>query len=178
MSHPGTLELEAPPVGERSARWTWTAVIVGLLCVQLAMSGVAIFLATGDPSAAVVPNYHKHALEWDQYVAVKQQSAALGWQWDVTVEPKGDVYGNHQVTLELHDRDGRPLDGATLDLHVWHHARAAEPVQIALSAVKDRPGIYAGTAVLRRSGLWHLDLLVRHGGQSFLGEGEQTWRLQ
>jgi len=164
--------------GERPAQWKWTAIIVSLLGVQLAMSSVAIFLATGDPAQAVTPNYHKHALEWDQYAAIKQQSAALGWQWAVTVDPKSDVYGHHQVTLELHGRDGRPLEHALLDLHAWHHARAAELVQIALTAAKHRPGVYTGTAVLRRGGLWHLDLLATHDGQSFLGEREQTWELK
>lgn len=175
MSHPGTLEA---PARELTAKWTWTGIIVGLLAVQLCMSGVAIFLATGDPAQAIVPNYHKHALEWDQYAAAKKQSQALGWKWTVSIDPKGDVYGNRKVALELCDRAGQPLQNAEVTLSVWHHSRASEPMEVTLTPATDRPGVYEGNAVLRRSGLWHLDLHVKRNGQHFIDESEQDWKLK
>jgi nitrogen fixation protein FixH len=175
MSHPGTL---GPPTSEQSAQWTWTGVIVGLLVIQLGMSGVAIFLATGDPTNVVVPNYHQHALEWDQVAALRKQSQALGWTWRVSVAPLGDVYGKRQLVLELRDPAGLPVVGAAVTLNAWHHARAGDPLPITLTPAPDQPGVYVATVLLRRSGLWHVDVHIQRDGQHFVDARDFDWQLK
>ncbi len=60
-----TLNRDELEQAERRARHFWVSLIVGLLGLQVAGGITAIFLSVGDPSMAIVPNYHQAALNWD-----------------------------------------------------------------------------------------------------------------
>ena len=68
-----------PAVANRRAAWRWGTLVVGMLSLQVVLGVAAVFLATGDESVAVIPNYYDKALAWDQQMAQQQASESLGW---------------------------------------------------------------------------------------------------
>ncbi len=169
----------SPQPGRPSQRraWFWPGVVVVLLLWQVAMSTTVIVLAHSDPSVAVEPDYYRRALHWDDESAARRASEALGWRLELTVEAEQagtqsarsvDSPGGTGVRLiraTLRDRDGRPVDGASMRILAFHYARASDRRQIEL--VGKGAGLYEATARLERPGRWEIRLTAQRGEQSF-----------
>ncbi len=166
-----------PTISERAARRKWTVIICGLLGIQLAMSFIAIMLATGDPRHSVVHNYHKQALHWNEKAAASHASQTLGWKWEASVAEHADANGLRTITIVLRDAQDEPINLALVSLQLVHHARSQEVQQIELLPVPEQPGTYCGEALLRHSGIWQLDLRVVKDQQQFIGTTQQNWQL-
>lgn len=163
-SYPNSTALKRP-ADERRARWTWTAVIVGFLGMQVALGGTAIFLATSDPSMAVVPDYEKKSLAWDDELAMRAVGRKLAWQVAIDLDPQADAKGQRMVRLVVTDRDGAPVAGAAANLQLYHHARAGEVLEPKLREAV--PGVYQGLAPIHRPGLWQFSLDLRRDSERF-----------
>ena len=168
MSVAGTVTptRRTPVPGEAKARLIWCGLVVGLLTLQVAMGLTAVTLAGGDASFAVVPGYHKQALHWDETQAAARKSAALGWHDDVHVAEQADVLGRRTLTVELQDRAGHAVTGATVSAVVFHHARANEAQTV--NFVESADGQYDVELSMRQSGLWEVRLDATRSGDRFL----------
>lgn len=148
---------------ERRARRVWVSVVVGLLGMQVAIGIAAVVLAVGDPSVAIVPNYHQKALDWDTTQRARQLTHKLGW----TISPLvGDVFPESQtrlVRIEVRDRVGNPVSGLNLSAKLYHHARGA--VIYDLPMVETDSGFYEARTRLVAAGMWQLQLQLEgdHG---------------
>ena len=131
---------------ETSARRRFTALIVGFFAAQAVLWIYAITLVSLDASHAVVADYDAKALDWDAQRARQASSDALGWSAAVELDPATGVH------LTLRDADGQPLDGASVRITLFHHARASQRTSLALSAVGT--GRYAAPADVARKGTW------------------------
>lgn len=178
MSSPGTLE---PEVGvedrELFAKWRWVGLIVGLLAIQVIVGGMAIFLATSDPSHSVVPNYHQQALEHDKVLSARQVSHQLGWTWTFLPGTQLDGTGKRQLMIQIQDRNTQPVTEAHVVLQLWHHARGNQRQNIAFTSVPQKPGWYLGEAVVDRNGRWQIDLTVDRSKDHFVDRREFNWSL-
>jgi len=178
MSSPGTLEPEVSMEDrELFAKWKWVGLIVGLLGLQVVVGGVAIFLATSDPSHSVVPNYHQQALESDKVLATRQVSQRLGWTWTIMPGQQTDSTGKRQLIVNLQDSKTQPITEAHLAIQLWHHARGNSRQNITLSPVPSKPGWYQGEALIDRAGLWQVDLSVDRKNDHFVDRRENQWSL-
>ena len=148
------------------AHWVWPGLVCALLGAQVGLGVVAVTLATADPAWRVVPHYHEQALRWDGVMAARAASDRLGWDVSISPEEATTPGGPQSVVVTLVDGDGRPVDGATLTVELWHHARPGEVTTIVCpqSAV---PGRYIGDARLNRSGLWQVEIAARRHEQLF-----------
>lgn len=155
-----TLDAQAA-AASRKAAWFWGALVVGLLGTQVLVGVGSVMIAIADPSASVVPDYYQKALAWDDEMARRAASEALGWEAEIDVSEGADLLGQRTLVLTLTDRDGRPLDGADVELRLFHHARASDPQRVELRG--HGSGRYSGTAVMRRAGLWQVDLAATRG---------------
>lgn len=175
MSAPGTLEQNDEAMQqERRAKWTWTSVIVGFIMIQFIMSGVAIYLATSDPSHAVIPNYHQQALEYDKVLAEKKASHDLGWTWTIQCDSR-QLAGQRDISVQLKDGQGHPLADAQVSLQLFHHARGKDRQKVTLSPAGQQPGEYRGYALVDRSGIWQVELSVQHHADHFTDRTEKYW---
>ncbi|WP_417740013.1 FixH family protein [Rosistilla oblonga] len=150
-------------IAERKAKWFWVSLVVALLGLQLVIGGVAIKLATGDASAAIVPNYHQAALNWDQIHSERTAAKRLGWTVDLDVSSVADGRGMRAVQVSIADADGKPIDDLQVSADIYHHARAAEVQTVDMQPVGDAE--YQVLAPMERSGLWQVDLNIRHDDQ-------------
>ncbi len=95
-----TLNRDELERAERRARHFWVSLIVGLLGLQVAGGITAIFLSVGDPSMAIVPNYHQAALNWDVTHRAHQLTQQLGWKIDPTIGVRDEASGARQLPSE------------------------------------------------------------------------------
>jgi hypothetical protein len=156
----------------RRAAWQWGSFVVGLLGLQVAGGVMAIMLATGDQSVAVVPDYHQKALDWDKEIALQSASRSLGWICEVSQidsvssdQATSDSPASPGLRIMLSDRQGEAITVASGELRFYRHARAAD-VQ--------RVGIPAGTSgplelenCFDADGLWQvmIDVTDREGNR-------------
>jgi nitrogen fixation protein FixH len=140
-------------------------VIVALLGVSLSANLVLLVLAVDDPSFAVEPEYYEKAMAWDARRAQDRHNEELGWSLDLEVDPETSQAGSHRVEARLLDRDGAPLEGATVRLQTFHNARAGQILETTLLPAGE--GRYRATLALGRPGLWEFRFVVERGEETY-----------
>jgi nitrogen fixation protein FixH len=148
-----------------SHAWLWPAVIVGALTLHVMALLVVVFVATRDPSFAVEPNHYQKALAWDSSAARLRASKLLGWRVSLKADTAPDMLGRRRLVCRILDKDGIVVVGATVQLLIFHHARAADRVQVSLSPEQD--GSYAAQVPMKHTGLWEFRLAARRGDALF-----------
>jgi nitrogen fixation protein FixH len=165
----------APPQGGW-AHWVWPGLVIALLGAQLGMGAVAVTLATADPAWRVVPHYHEQALQWDGVVAARAASDRLGWNVSITPDETRSADGRRSLTVTLVDSLGRPVEGATVTVELWHHARPD-----ALTTVRcepsTEPGRYLGAARMNRTGLWQVEIAAQRRDERFAKSLVVDWKF-
>ncbi len=148
---------------ERRARRFWGTLIVGLLGLQVFIGIGSIFLSIGDPTVAVVPNYHQKALDWDATHRARQLTKQLGWHIVPQVGVLSPENQKRLVRIGIRDRAGRVVPGLNLSAKVYHHARGANIHELRFTETE--PGYYETATSLAAAGLWELQLQMEgnHG---------------
>lgn len=151
-----------PAVGRS---WLWPTVVIGVLALHAVALVVVVFIATRDPSFAVEPNHYQKALAWDGSAARLRASQQLGWTASIQTDQASDELGRRRLTCRIVDKDGIAVVGATVRLVMFHHARAADRLEVSLSPEKD--GTYAAVVPMKRKGLWECRVAARRGDSLF-----------
>ena len=154
------------PKNEKKAQLLWTGFILMFFGIQAVIWSFAISITSRDSSHAVVAGYDEQALNWDEVKELQQASHLLGWQYDISVDATGDIFGNRVVTLHLNDKDGTPLDDANIKLSVFHCAIAADVQTPELAKIA--AGIYSGKLKVSRPGKWRITGQATRAGQRFM----------
>ncbi len=154
---------DSQPEGEEKygPAWVWPAIVVGMLGVQIIICTISFFVATSDPSQAIVRDYHTKALAWDEHMAELRAGEALGWNVALVVAESADMLGDRTVRLSLKDAQGEPLTGASVSVVAFHLARASQVVEAELKEAA--PGEYVTQMKMRKAGLWELGFVARRG---------------
>lgn len=147
------------------------AIVLGLLGGHVVFVLIAITIATGDRSFAVVPDYYQKAVAHDDRKAELSASAELGWQLELRPADSVDTTGHRGVVVLLRDHEGLPVTGAEVGVSAYHYARASEPIAFELTELL--PGQYSGSAAVERAGFWQFELIATRGQQRFISEFKQ-----
>ena len=147
-------------LAEQKAKRFWVALVVLLLGLQVVIGVVAINLATGDSSAAVIPNYHNEALNWD--ATHKQRTALTRLGWNLTLVPSDvvDGQGGRVIRVEVSDEHDVGVDDLQISVDAYHHARGRDVAKFTMDPLNG--GTYQAIAPMRQSGLWQLEIVFRH----------------
>lgn len=148
---------------ERRARRWWVSGIVSLLGLQVFIGIGSVILAVGDPTVAVVPNYHQKALDWDTTQRAAQLTGKLGWQVKPLVGLVSADGGKRLVRVSIQDQQGQPVSDLHVSAAVYHHARGSEVYN--LNLVETDAGYYEGTTSLTQAGVWQVYVQIEgmHG---------------
>ena len=150
---------------ERSSRWTWGLIIIGLLLFQIISCVIAAWLAIGSEATAVVPNYHQKALDWDKQQALLAASEKLNWQEELAVTPLLSAESGYDVVLGLKDSENQPvqLDVAVVQATSYHGV----PQTIELELVSLGRGHYSTQTDQLHPGMWELIIKAQRGADQF-----------
>jgi hypothetical protein len=150
-------------LAERSAKRFWVSLVVTLLGLQLVIGYVAIKLATGDPTVAVIPDYHDRALGWDVSHQASTAADRMGWTVDIVASDIVDDRGMRAATVTVWDETGTPVDDLQVVGMAYHHARAGDVQRFDLPSVGE--GRYLTLAPLGRPGLWQIEVHINGAEQ-------------
>lgn len=149
---------ESMESAEKRAKRFWIALVVFLFVVQSTIMGTVMHLAIGDPSAAVVPDYHNAALKWDETRRSHEAAARLGWDVAFAASDVADGRGMRAIELNILDSNGDAVDDLLINGILYHRARADEVNSVELKSVGQ--GKYLTLAPATRPGLWQLELSI------------------
>ncbi len=150
--------IESIESAERRAKRFWIALVVFLFIIQSTIMGLVMHLAIGDPSAAVVPDYHNRALNWDSTRRALEAADRMGWVLTFEASDVADDRGLRAIELRMVDSNGNPLDDMVVSGKLYHHARAGELHSVSLKSVGG--GKYMALAPAARAGIWQLELKI------------------
>ena len=153
-----TAKAESNAIAEKRAKRFWIALVLFLFVVQGTIMGSVIHLAIGDPSAAVVPDYHNAALNWDETRKALEAADRLGWKVSFMASDVADDRGMRAIEMTIIDEDKKGIDDLVVEGKLYHHARAADVVEISLKSVGE--GKYLTLVPASREGLWQLELAI------------------
>lgn len=145
-------------------RRIFPGIIFALIGMNMTIVAITVWLATGDPSVAVEPDYYRKAAAWDETAAQQRANARLGWTASVTITP-GAERGALLVQVRLTDRDGAPVLGAQVSATLFHNARAGDRIEANFTAAAG--GVYLASSRCERPGVWRMRLLVQRGLETF-----------
>lgn len=147
---------------ERRARNFWVTGVVSMLGLQVLGGITAVMLSAGDPSTAVVPNYHRAALDWDITHREQQLVQRLGWQVSTDVG-RINASGRRFVAITIIDGKLAPVRGLKVAAKVYHHSRGRQVDEVMLTETAD--GHYTAETGLQKPGLWQLEMKIEgeHG---------------
>ncbi|MCA9136377.1 MAG: FixH family protein [Planctomycetales bacterium] len=141
---------------EKRAKRFWIALVLFLFVIQCTIMGLVMHLAIGDPSSAVVPDYHNRALNWDKSRRTHEAVGRLGWTIQFSASDVADGRGMRAIELVIVDRSGNAIDDLLINGKLYHHARAGDVSSVQLKSVGQ--GKYMALVPAERSGLWQLEL--------------------
>lgn len=150
---------ESIEAAEKKAKRFYIALVVFLFIIQSTIMGTVMHLAIGDPSAAVVPDYHNAALNWDETRHQREAAARLGWNVNFSASDVADDRGRRAIELSVLDADGKAVDNLIISGSLYHHALADDVIDVDLRSIGD--GKYLTLAPAGREGIWQLELAIQ-----------------
>ncbi len=156
---------------EKTAQYLWTGFILLFFVIQAIIWAIAITYTANDKSHAVVAGYDEQQSNWNDQVAARADSAKTGWQFELNVDPAGDIRKHHPLQLRLADSGNQPVSGARLQLEAFHVGRAGEPQTLELQ--ETQRGVYSGSLKLGRNGHWQFTGAATRGKARFLIDERQ-----
>ncbi len=153
--------MKTTSIRSSGALWAWLPVL--LLGSMLAGLGTLTYIAVDDPHFALEPNYYDKAVHWDQARAAERRSDQTGLS--VELAPLLASRGVAEVRLELRDRAGQPVPGASVSIEAFPNAYANHVERLTLREV----GAGQYVAELRGAvvGLWELRVTALRGAERF-----------
>lgn len=161
-------------------RWVsdyrWPMGIVAILGGAIGANAVLLYAATRPEAARPMPDYYQRSLVWDQELAVREASRALGWSADFSV-PSGlqfDPAMPRPVDLALRDRDGQPVLGVTGTLTAVRAADSRLDNAAPVTEIPHQPGFYRSLLRLPAEGRWEIRADLSQGEQRFVASRTLT----
>lgn len=136
--------------------------VLGFLVVIL-VNAVMVYVALGSFSGLVTDRPYDRGRAYNTTLEARAKQDALGWTARFAIDAQGD--GTQRLLLEVTDREGAPIAGATVDATLVRPVERGHDRGAALS--ERGAGRYAGTVALDLPGLWEARIVVQRGTDRF-----------
>lgn len=133
-----------------SAR-SWPIGIVVALSAVVVVNAIMVAIAVSNPSVPATQDHWSESLAWDEELALREQSAALGWT--VVALRRGP---SGALELKVVDREGAPVVGLRGQLALRRADDRHLDVQLELTEVA--PGHYRSSVSAPAKGLVRAEL--------------------
>jgi nitrogen fixation protein FixH len=149
------------------------ALVLGFFATIIGVNVTFIVLAVGSFPGEDVRRSYLQGLQYNQTIAERREQAALGWSAYAAIIGPPD---GAQVQLTLTERDGTPLEGATVTGEL---RRPVDDEFDALLTFEDRgAGLYVASASGLQPGAWLMRAGIARGEQRFDVERRFSWTPQ
>lgn len=155
---------EAPRAKPRGWQWPWA--MAAVLGISVAAHAYLIAKAVGDPGLAVEKDYYRKAVAWDAEMDQQRANLALAWQLDARFEN-----GGRAVAGTLADKDGRPVDGAQIQIAARNNANPGDAAKCQTEA---KNGAFRCDLPVAGGSLYALQVRAERGSQTFTAELRRT----
>lgn len=150
---------------------TGRMVLIALLAffaVVAGANGALIYLATSTFGGVEVASSYKAGLTFqDELAAARAQDAR---RWQVTARLDRGRDDGAEVTVQLRDATGRPIQGVAVAARLNHPADARRDHDVVLSAAG--PGVFKGATDATPAAQWDLVIdVTRDGERVFRSKG-------
>lgn len=145
--------------------WPFPGLVFVLIGLSLTMGAITVTVATNDPSFGLEEDYFAKAVAWDETAAQMQANKDLGWTADVELSTTVDGKGERSVMVLITDKQGNPVDGASVEAFAYHNARRSDTFGFEL--IEIAPGRYSAGQPMSRDGKWTVRLRVTLGDKVF-----------
>lgn len=139
--------------------WIWPLVPVVVLGFSVTMHITMITRAATDPTIAVQKNAYERGVRWDRQLEQRRANRELGWTIEVATAPSGTM------TATLRTANGQPVTDASINVELFHHARASKIVYRDMTNAGD--GTYTIDLPEKRRGFWRFFFEVKQGDITF-----------
>lgn len=153
--------LPTADVSVRRSLWI-PSLFVGAMLVVVGVNATLIYYAEHTFSGLDTEKYYQAGLDYNKSLKDAAASAALGWSAKPTIEPDGT---QRQVRIAISNKDGAPVDGLTVSVHLVRPASTAFDRFLRLKPVG--PGTYASELDLPALGAWDLRIEATGGAAPF-----------
>lgn len=128
-----------------------------------AVNGVFIYFANVSWTGLQTQDAYEKGLAYNATIDAAKAQEKLGWKATVTFDATAENGG--RLTVELVDRDGQPVDGASIHGMVVRPTREGLDQEINLEAVGR--GRYAADVTLPLRGVWDIKLRAQRDDARF-----------
>lgn len=136
--------------------------VLGFLVVIL-VNAVMVYVALGSFSGLVTDRPYDRGRAYNATLDARARQDALGWTTRFAIDAQGD--GTQRLLLEVTDRSGAPVGGATVDATLVRPVERGHDRGLALS--ERGAGRYAGAVALDLPGVWEARIVVQRGADRF-----------
>lgn len=144
--------------------WQWPALVVALLAIPVTANLWLLRQALADPGMAIEHDYYRKAVAWDTHLEQERRSDALGWHLDLRVAPAAHAGQLTAATVDLRERDGRPIRDAKVMVQALHNGHASQVLDALATPVADG---YRAMLPLVWHGLHEFRFTVTRGADVF-----------
>lgn len=147
------------------------AILVGFFGVVFLVNGAFVYLALESWTGLESPHAFTEGLHYNRVLEDAERQRALGWDAMLSFDPVAP----HTVAarVEIHDRDGVPVDGLTVTLGM------RRPASDRFDRVVDLPasgrGAYDAEVAFPLAGNWDLHVTALEGGEQRYVVVERLW---
>jgi nitrogen fixation protein FixH len=142
----------------------WPIGIAVILALTVISNVWLAVIASRDEAFAVEPDYYQKAVRFDDEMALRAESARLGWR----VVPRlrlGTPASAGSLTATVTDSSGAPVQGAQVEVLAMHNARASRQLTATLAEAGN--GAYSAPLDAQRPGEWELRFTITRGSERF-----------
>lgn len=150
--------------------WHVLAAMLGFFSIVIGMNAVFITMAVKTFPGEVAAKSYVQGLRYNETLEDRARQAALGWTAQAALI---ETAHGPAFSLELKDRDGRPLEGLALSGGLRRPATDEQDVTLAFERLGE--GRYVAAAPGLPAGAWRLAVLAERGSERLEIGGEVTW---
>ncbi len=143
----------------------WPCAVVGLLSLNFVVVGITLYHAGSNTTMVPEPRYYERAVHFDEQIALRAESAKLGWTATAEITPGPG--GTPTLRVRVLDRKGAPVSGAAVRADVIPNLRPGAREALNFLENPTGPGDYLTPLASTTQGLWTVRLEARRGGDVF-----------
>jgi len=153
----------ARPITGRQVLWGF----IGFFGLIFAANAVLVFLALDSWTGLETEHHYQKGLAYNRVLEADARQHELGWTGNIAARSLPE--GRARLEISLSDRDGKPLDGATV---VAKFIRpTVEGYDFTTPLTPAGPGQYLAEVALPLAGQWDMRVVAQRADDRFVLKG-------